>query len=266
MSGVTRGNVAPAKSVARSARRRPLLARGAERRLAEKSRAGDRRARRELVERNLGLVAAVAGGHAGRGLPFEDLFQEGCLGLIRAAEGFDPALGHRFSTYATWWIRQAVGRALANQSRAIRLPVHLREKLSELGGAEAELSHALGRDPTEGELALRLGWPPGRLRSVLRARPDATSLDRPGSLLADAHEPDVPEAVARVLEAERLRRALGDLYVLERRVLVLRYGLDGCPAVTLAEAARLTGVSREWVRQLQRRAEKKLGRTLGVAG
>ncbi len=245
-----------------------LLTREGEITLSRRLRQGDERARRALIERNLRLVVSVAKRYRGMGLPFEDLIQEGNIGLMRAVEKFDPERGYRFSTYATWWIRQAVSRALHDKGRTIRLPVHAGERVRKVGSAAGELSVELGREPTDGEIAGRLGWDIERVREVKEILPDATSLDRPaspdeeasglGDFVVDEAASDVPDAVVAKTEKARLKEAVGRLPQNIRHVLVRRYGLDHRDPPALAELASELGVSRERVRQLQREGEQLL--------
>jgi RNA polymerase primary sigma factor len=242
-----------------------LLTPRQERELSRRAKAGDGRARQRLIEKNLRLVVSVAKKYRGYGLPFEDLIQEGNIGLMKAVDKFDPEKGFRFSTYVTWWIRQAVGRALSDKGRSIRLPVHMGEKVRKVDRVASELSAELGREPTEGELAERLDWTVEQVRDVKGTKPDAASLSKPVSsqdgssrledLILDETLCDVPDAVIEEIEVTWLREAIGRLPQKARYVLVRRYGLDDRDPATLAELAAELKRSRERVRQLQREAE-----------
>jgi RNA polymerase primary sigma factor len=241
--------------------------------LGRRARGGDTRARTRLIEKNLKLVVSVAKKYRGMGLPFEDLIQEGNLGLMKAAERFDPELGNRFSTYAIWWIRQAIGRAIEDKGRAIRLPTHAQGKFRKTARVRNELSATLGGEPTDEEVAERLGWTVGEVRALSGLPLDVFSLDRPvgaeddprelGEFLEDEQASEVPEAVIQEMENTRLKESMGEMSTRERHVLVRRYGLDDWAPATLAELSNELGVTRERVRQLQRNAERHLrGRLL----
>ena len=246
-----------------------LLTHREEKRLSRRARAGDEHARKRLIQKNLRLVVSVAKRYRGYGLPFEDLIQEGNVGLIRAVDKFDPEKGYRFSTYATWWIRQAVGRAVSDKGRTIRLPVQMGEKVRKVGRAAGELSVELGRAPTDEEVAERLGWIADEVKQVKEIIPDASSLDEPasnedgasrlGDLVAGKAASDAPDAlVVSEIEAAGLREAIERLPIKARYVLVRRYVLDDRDPPTLAELAAELELSRERVRQLQDEAERLL--------
>jgi RNA polymerase primary sigma factor len=248
--------------------------------LSTRAKAGDKRARQRLIEKNLRLVVSVAKRYRGMGLPFEDLIQEGNVGLMRAVEKFDPDRGWRFSTYATWWIRQAVQRAVADKGRTIRVPVHMGDKIRKMARAYNELSAEMEREPTDEEVAGRLEWSVEQVRDVKSAMPDATSLNQTltsdgdgselGELIEDERASEVAGTVIGEMELGWLAGAVEQLPDRHRHVLVKRYGLGDEQTATLAQLSEELGISRERVRQVQREAERMLaageyGRAIGAA-
>jgi RNA polymerase primary sigma factor len=240
-----------------------LLDAGEERDLSRRAREGDRMARRRLIESNLRLVISIAKKYRGRGVPFEDLIQEGNAGLIRAVEKFDPEMGNRFSTYATWWIRQGVTRAVADHARTVRLPAHVVDSLYRLRRAENSLSIELGRDATEEELAERLGTKPEdarRLREVaqpissINARMGGDEGTEMGDLLADERSGDDYVRVEVGQWEQTLVEAVRSLPEREARVLEMRHGLDGKETRTLREVSEVLGISQERARQVEIKA------------
>ena len=257
----------PVKMYLREIGKVPLLSAEDEIELAKRMEEGDEEAKKKLAEANLRLVVSIAKRYVGRGLLFLDLIQEGNLGLIKAVEKFDYRKGYKFSTYATWWIRQAITRAIADQARTIRIPVHMVETINKLIRVSRQLLQELGREPTPEEIAAELKMPEERVREILKMSQEPVSLETPigeeedshlGDFIQDDNVPVPADAAAFTLLKEQLSEVLSTLTEREQKVLRLRFGLDDGRARTLEEVGKEFNVTRERIRQIEAKALRKL--------
>lgn len=257
----------PVKIYLKEIGRVPLLSTEEEIELAQRMKEGDRYAKKRLSEANLRLVVSIAKKYVGRGMQFLDLIQEGNLGLIKAVEKFDYTKGYKFSTYATWWIRQAITRAIADQARTIRIPVHMVETITKVKKVSSQLLHENGHDPSPDEIAERLNMPVDKVREIIRVSQDPVSLETPigeeedshlGDFIPDDDAPAPAEAASHTLLKEQLNEVLATLTDREAKVLKLRFGLEDGKARTLEEVGQRFDVTRERIRQIEAKALRKL--------
>ena len=257
----------PVKIYLKEIGRVPLLSMEEDKQLAERMAQGDTNAKKRLCEANLRLVVSIAKKFVGRGMQFLDLIQEGNLGLLKAVEKFDYNKGFKFSTYATWWIRQAITRAIADQARTIRIPVHMVETITKVKKASSQLLHETGHDPTTEEIAERLEMPVERIQEIIRIAQDPVSLETPigeeedshlGDFIQDDDAPAPADAASLMLLKEQLNEVLSTLSDREARVLRLRFGLEDGRARTLEEVGKEFDVTRERIRQIEAKALRKL--------
>ena len=263
-----RGNAEdPVRMYLKEIGRIPLLSSEEEIELAKRMEEGDEEAKKKLSEANLRLTVSIAKRYSGRGMQFLDLIQEGNLGLIKAVEKFDYRKGYKFSTYATWWIRQAITRAIADQARTIRIPVHMVETINKLIRVSRQLLQELGREPTPEEIAEEMDMPVDRVREILKISQEPVSLETPigeeedshlGDFIQDDNVPVPADAAAFTLLKEQLVEVLGTLTEREQKVLRLRFGLDDGRARTLEEVGKEFNVTRERIRQIEAKALRKL--------
>ncbi len=257
----------PVKIYLKEIGRVPLLTAEEEKDLAVRMAQGDKEAKKRLSEANLRLVVSIAKKYVGRGMQFLDLIQEGNLGLLKAVEKFDYTKGFKFSTYATWWIRQAITRAIADQARTIRIPVHMVETITKVKKVSSQLLHETGRDPSAEEIAERLEMPTERVREIMRIAQDPVSLETPigeeedshlGDFIPDDDAPAPADAASLMLLKEQLNEVLDTLTDREAKVLRLRFGLEDGRSRTLEEVGREFNVTRERIRQIEAKALRKL--------
>ena len=257
----------PVKVYLKEIGRVPLLSSDEETELAKRMAEGDTKAKNRLSEANLRLVVSIAKKYVGRGMQFLDLIQEGNLGLLKAVEKFDYTKGFKFSTYATWWIRQAITRAIADQARTIRIPVHMVETNSKVKKVSSQLLHETGHDPSAEEIAEKLNMPAERVREIMRIAQDPVSLETPigeeedshlGDFIPDDDAPAPADAASLMLLKEQLNDVLSTLTDREAKVLKLRFGLEDGRSRTLEEVGKEFDVTRERIRQIEAKALRKL--------